>query len=64
MLIERVGQATPELVGALARLIPQLTDDDPLPRVEELEELLKERKALPGRQGGQKHKKGQENRLA
>jgi len=30
----------------------------------ELEELLKERKALPGRQGGQKHKKGQENRSA
>ena len=29
----------------------------------ELEELLKERKALPSRQGGQKQKKGQENRL-
>jgi len=30
----------------------------------ELEELLKERKALPGRQGGHKPKKGQENRLS
>lgn len=29
----------------------------------ELEELLKERKALPSRQGGQRQKKGQENRL-
>ena len=29
----------------------------------ELEELLKERKALPGRRGGHKQKKGQENRL-
>ena len=30
----------------------------------ELEELLKERKGLPVRQGGQKQKKGQENRLS
>lgn len=30
----------------------------------ELEELLKERKALPSRQGGQRQKKGQENRLS
>lgn len=29
----------------------------------ELEELLKERKGLPARQGGQKQKRGQENRL-
>lgn len=30
----------------------------------ELEELLKERKALPASQGGQRQKKGQENRLS
>ncbi len=30
----------------------------------ELEELLKERKGLPARQGGQKQKRGQENRLS
>ena len=30
----------------------------------ELEELLKERKGLPSRPGGQRQKKGQENRLA
>jgi transcriptional repressor NrdR len=30
----------------------------------ELEELLKERKGLPGGRGGQRHKKGPENRLS
>ena len=31
MVIERVTEATPELVEAMQRLVPQLTDNNPPP---------------------------------
>ncbi len=41
MYIERVHQATEELVEALGRLIPQLTSHHPPPTFQDLEQLLR-----------------------
>lgn len=41
MVIERVAEATPEVVAALGRLIPQLTENNPPPGADDLTALLK-----------------------